>query len=104
MRQCFYGSDWLSASAHSLVPLSPQIVPTAGCITSSDCRLGEQGQVIETIKADGSASSDTDLDADAYQWAVHFARDVFNNMCTHHEHGLSCNVTRQSLRSPGMLK
>ncbi|MCP4204061.1 MAG: hypothetical protein GY769_19275, partial [bacterium] len=48
--------------------------------------LDEHGQIVEILKADGTVSSETDREADAKQWAAHFADDVFNNHCVNHEH------------------
>ena len=49
-------------------------------------KVDENGQVVEIVKADGTAASEADLEADAKQWASHFAHDVFNNHCANHEH------------------
>jgi len=70
--------------------------------------VDEQGKITAVLKGDGTAASGEELEADAQQWASHFAQDVFNNHCTNHEH--DCTETcikyakkkleaRQSLRS-----
>ena len=70
--------------------------------------LDDEGQIVDVLLPDGTASSEDAVAADAKQWASHFAQDVFNNHCTNHEH--NCTETcikyvkkkleaKQSLRS-----
>ena len=48
--------------------------------------LDEEGQVVEVLLPDGTASSETERAADARQWAAHFGLDCFHTHCTNHEH------------------
>ncbi|MCP4206292.1 MAG: hypothetical protein GY767_04500, partial [Shimia sp.] len=93
------------------------IAGAADTASSKTCQLrrlkdlfivDEHGQIVEILKADGTVSSEADREADAKQWAAHFADDVFNNHCVNHEH--DCTETcikyakkrleaKQSLRS-----
>ena len=70
--------------------------------------LDDEGQIVDVLLPDGTASSEDAVAVDAKQWASHFAQDVFNNHCTNHEH--NCTETcikyvkkkleaKQSLRS-----
>ena len=70
--------------------------------------LDDEGQIVDVLLPDGTASSEDAVAVDAKQWASHFAQDVFNNHCTTHEH--NCTETcikyvkkkleaKQSLRS-----
>ena len=46
----------------------------------------EQSKITAVAKADGTATSDEELRADAKQWTAHFALNVFNNHCANHGH------------------
>ena len=46
----------------------------------------------------GSAVTQADIESDAKKWDVHFAPDVFHDLCTNHEH--DCTKTCSKISQP----
>ena len=75
------------SSFGSLETLPPGVPPTHFVLSAQEVfTVNKRGEIVGIARPDGNQSTRKCFERDAAAWASHFARDVFYNHCSSHEH------------------